>query len=57
MLGFVVDNSNKVPAAVAPGHACGTPTAGTHLTSFNVDVTVTGPHAKSVGTVTGAYGY
>jgi hypothetical protein len=57
VLAFVVDNSNKVPAAVAPGHACGTPTAGTHLANFTVDVTVTGPHASSVGTVGGAYGY
>jgi hypothetical protein len=58
VLGFDVDDSNKVPAAVATGHACGaTPTAGTHVANFTVDVTVTGPHAKSVGTVKGTYGY
>ena len=53
-----VDNSNKTPAAVAPGHACAPgATAGTNVATFSVDVTVSGPHAQSVGSHTGTYGW
>jgi hypothetical protein len=57
VMALEVADSNKVPATAAPGHACGTPTAGTHVGNFQVDVTVTGPHSASVGSVGGSYAY
>ncbi|HZR10443.1 MAG TPA: hypothetical protein VFA79_17780 [Myxococcales bacterium] len=52
-----VANSGKTPATAAPGHACGASTAGTHVAGFQVDVSVKGPNASTVGSTGGTYGY
>jgi hypothetical protein len=57
VLAVEVDNSNKTPTTAVPGHACGVKTANTNVGTFQVDVTVAGPHASSTGGRSGTFGF
>lgn len=52
-----IDNGNKTPAAAAPGHACGTPTAGTQVATFTVQATSTQNGTTLTGSTSGTFGY
>ena len=53
-----VDDTNKTPAAAAPGHVCGgTPTAGTNLGSFTVQINAKGPHKDASAYTNGTYAF
>jgi hypothetical protein len=58
-LGVQVANTAKSPttSTPSPGHACGaTPSAGTSLGTFRVDLAAAGPHATGHSSVSGTYG-
>ena len=52
-----IDNGNKTPTAAAPGHACGTPTAGTQVATFTVQATSTLNGTTWTGSTSGTFGY
>ena len=56
-IGLVLLNANKTPPVAVPGHACGTPTAGTAATGFTIDVTATQPHVTSHIGAFGTFAY